>query len=356
MIHMSHLSLEDRVLIIELYYQNSLSPITTVRKFQTSKNLHCKPFEAQTVSRLVAKFKQTGSVCDAPKSGRPSLDDDTTKTVEKAITASQQDSQFGSCSSRGVALQSGISQTSVLKIMKKRLKLYPYKIQSHHELLERDYGQRFHFSDWFLDKDDEFTKNVLWSDECIFYLKGYVNTQNCRIWGTSKPDVFIKAPLHSPKVTVWCGMTANFILKPHFFLENVCSDNYCDMIINHAIPALKAKRKFNSTVWQQDGATAHTAIVTKNLLRREFTEQRIIGLHFPQSWPPRSPDINPCDFFLWGYLKDRIFTKTLNNLDELKATITTEIEFISSETLNNVFNNLFDRLITLYSVNGRHVE
>ena len=115
-------------------------------------------------------------------------------------------------------------------------------------------------------------------------------------------------------------------------------------------------RRFNQTIWQQDGATPHTAIISRQLLRRHFSDQRIIGLHFPQMWPPRSPDINPCDFFLWGHLKDRIFRRQLNNIDELKEAIQNEIGLVSREILNNVHNNLIDRLITLYTVDGKHVE
>ena len=126
--------LEDRILIIELYYQNRLSAATTIRKFQTMKKLHKKPFHKSTVIRLVAKFRATGSVHDAAKQGRPCLDDGSTDQVEDVITNLQDQSQLGSCSTRVVANICGLSQSSVCKIMKYRLKLYPYKIKFHHEL------------------------------------------------------------------------------------------------------------------------------------------------------------------------------------------------------------------------------
>ncbi|EFN85682.1 hypothetical protein EAI_02991, partial [Harpegnathos saltator] len=38
----------------------------------------------------------------------------------------------------------------------------------------------------------------------------------------------------------------------------------------------------------------------------------------PIEWPPRSPDMNPLDFFFWGYLKDCIYKTKPRNLDNLR--------------------------------------
>ena len=34
-------------------------------------------------------------------------------------------------------------------------------------------------------------------------------------------------------------------------------------------------------------------------------------------WPPRSPDLNPCDFFLWGHLKQLVYKTPVNTVQEL---------------------------------------
>ncbi|GFV57627.1 hypothetical protein TNCV_2705721 [Trichonephila clavipes] len=50
------------------------------------------------------------------------------------------------------------------------------------------------------------------NDEAHFWLKGYVNKQNCRIWSEANPQVYVETPLHPEKLTVWCALWAGGIL------------------------------------------------------------------------------------------------------------------------------------------------
>ncbi|GFU40573.1 hypothetical protein TNCV_3229731 [Trichonephila clavipes] len=50
------------------------------------------------------------------------------------------------------------------------------------------------------------------SDEKHFWLNGYVNKQNCRIWSEANPQVYVETPLHPEKLTVWCALWAGGIL------------------------------------------------------------------------------------------------------------------------------------------------
>ncbi|GFS67031.1 hypothetical protein TNCV_2528091 [Trichonephila clavipes] len=50
------------------------------------------------------------------------------------------------------------------------------------------------------------------SDEAPFWLNGYVNKQNCRIWSEANPQVYVETPLHPEKLTVWCALWAGGIL------------------------------------------------------------------------------------------------------------------------------------------------
>ncbi|GFY36570.1 general transcription factor II-I repeat domain-containing protein 2 [Trichonephila clavipes] len=50
------------------------------------------------------------------------------------------------------------------------------------------------------------------NDEVHFWLNGYVNKQNCRIWSEANPQVYVETPLHPEKLTVWCALWAGGIL------------------------------------------------------------------------------------------------------------------------------------------------
>jgi inhibitor of nuclear factor kappa-B kinase subunit alpha len=65
--------------------------------------------------------------------------------------------------------------------------------------------------------------------------------------------------------------------------------------------ALWKKKKHG--YFMQDSATAHTATYSIDVLSEVF-EDRLISRRL---WPARSPDLNPCDFYLWGNLKDSVF-------------------------------------------------
>ncbi|GFS74552.1 hypothetical protein TNCV_458781 [Trichonephila clavipes] len=49
-------------------------------------------------------------------------------------------------------------------------------------------------------------------DEAHFWLNGYVNKQNFRIWSEANPQVYVETPLHPEKLTVWCALWAGGIL------------------------------------------------------------------------------------------------------------------------------------------------
>ncbi|GFT64407.1 hypothetical protein TNCV_4831421 [Trichonephila clavipes] len=55
-------------------------------------------------------------------------------------------------------------------------------------------------------------KDFVIDDEVHFWLNGYVNKQNCRIWNEANPQVYVETPLHQEKLTVWCPLWAGGIL------------------------------------------------------------------------------------------------------------------------------------------------
>ncbi|GFW56905.1 uncharacterized protein TNCV_161351 [Trichonephila clavipes] len=145
-------------------------------------------------------------------------------------------------------------------------------------------------------------QNCIRCDEAHFWLNGYVNKQNCRIWSEANPQVYVETPLHPETLTVWCALWAGGIIGPYFFKNDeghnvtVNGDRYRAMITNFFIPELN-NHDVQDLWFQQDGATCHTAHATIDLLKDTFGD-RLISRFGPVNWPPRSCDLTPLDYFL----------------------------------------------------------
>ena len=73
-------------------------------------------------------------------------------------------------------------------------------------------------------------------------------------------------------------------------------------------------------------------------------------------WPPRSPDLTPCDFFLWGYLKGKVFTTPPNDLNDLRNRIQQEVETLRNnpQTVTEAVQEMLKALCL--EREGGHVE
>ncbi|GFS75744.1 hypothetical protein TNCV_3424701 [Trichonephila clavipes] len=82
-------------------------------------------------------------------------------------------------------------------------------------IYQNDHQARLRFVEWAQNEIavvPDFHKRILFSDEAHFWLNGYVNKQNCRIWSEANPQVYVETPLHPEKLTVWCALWAGGIL------------------------------------------------------------------------------------------------------------------------------------------------
>ncbi|KAJ4451991.1 hypothetical protein ANN_03475 [Periplaneta americana] len=83
-------------------------------------------------------------------------------------------------------------------------------------------------------------------------------------------------------------------------------------------------------IFQQDGAPPHWSMNFRRSFNATFPN-RWIGRDEPIWWPQRSPDLTPLDFFLWGYVKDRVFATPLNDIVELRTRIRDVIAIVTEQ-------------------------
>ncbi|GFW72969.1 uncharacterized protein TNCV_830921 [Trichonephila clavipes] len=173
----------------------------------------------------------------------------------------------------------------------------------------------------------DFLKRILFSDEAHFWLNGYVNKQNCRIWSEANPQVYVETPLHPEKLTV---------CHDYFFIPE---------LNNHDVQEL----------WfQQDGATCHTARATIDLLKDTFGD-RLISRFGPVNWPPRSCDLTPLDYFVWGYVMSWVYADKPQTLDHLEDNIRHVIADIRPQMLEKVIENWTSRLDYIRASRDSHM-
>ncbi|GBN05928.1 hypothetical protein AVEN_214012-1 [Araneus ventricosus] len=89
---------------------------------------------------------------------------------------------------------------------------------------------------------------------------------------------------------------------------------------------------------------------------------RVIAYQYPNSypgalqWPPYSPDLNPCDFILWGYMKDLAHKKKPTDLISLRRSVTDLFASIIRKTFELVAHNFVTRLCYCIASDGSHFE
>ncbi|GFW23803.1 uncharacterized protein TNCV_4496801 [Trichonephila clavipes] len=205
----------------------------------------------------------------------------------------------------------------------------------------------------------DFHKRILFSDEAHFWLNGYVNKQNCCIWSEANPQVYVETPLQPEKLTVWCALWAGGIIGPYFFKNDeghnvtVNGDRYRAMITNFFIPELN-NHDVQELWFQQDGAICHTARATIDLLKDTFGD-RLISRFRPVNWPPRSCDLTPLDYFLWGYVKSLVYVDKPQTLDHLEDNIRRVIADIRPQMFGKVIENWTSRLDYIRASRGSHM-
>ena len=253
---MPTLTTAERVFLVKRYFKNGESVEITLRKFSSTYKNRPRPHHS-TLKLLIDRWERTGSVCDDnTNKGHPV----TVRTPEKVDQAAAILEHDPNISHRRLAQAIGTSRETARIIMRKDLQLFPYKIQLTQYISPAAISARLDFANLMIEKMErgeiDFGK-IIFSDEAHFHLEGYVNRQNMRFWGTSKPDFSAVTRLHPKRVTVWLGINKDGYVGPYFFESSINAEDYLGMLKNTILPSLVSEHMIQDYWWQQDGATIH---------------------------------------------------------------------------------------------------
>jgi len=157
----------------------------------------------QSIYDWSKKFQETGCLCKGKSSGRPPVSEETVERVRETSTRSPRKS------TTRASLELQMAQQTVWKILRKRLRMIPCKLQLVQALSCDDKRVRYSFcmstQQW--NEEEDFFNRLIFGDESTFHLSGKFNKPNVRIWGTENPRELVQYVRDSPKLT-------SFVLYP----------------------------------------------------------------------------------------------------------------------------------------------
>ena len=305
----------------------------------------------------VRRIELTGRVQPTPPVGRPRIA--THEATSAAVLAFV--GLHPHSSTRNVALHAAISQPSVVRILK-RYHYHAYHVHLHQGLLQQDYARRMDFCNWMLPQlvaNQDFLQSVLFTDEANFSRDGVVNIHNAHYWSPVNPH-WLREARHQERwsVNVWCGVYNDTVVGPIFYDGALTARRYLELILQQVVTQFTEDLPLVqlAALWmQQDGAPPHFGRIVREWLDANFPE-RWIGRAGPVAWPPRSPDLTPLDFFVWGYVKTLVYETAPQNINDLQERICNACATVTPAMLRSVRTELHRRLQLCIDVGGGHIE
>ena len=177
----------------------------------------------------------------------------------------------------------GLSQSGFNRITRIDLKLQPYRLLRQQKLKVEQCRQRKAMCNFLKNQPVMYYNNLCVSDEAWFTVGGHIfNRKNTVCYsprGDGTPDHFFSEAAQSEKkVMVFLLLTGGGEkFGPYFYSEDetITAHKYKMLLIHHVFPELKNRlrqRKFDWLIWQQDGASVHTAVDVMTYLDRIFAD------------------------------------------------------------------------------------
>lgn len=145
--------------------------------------------------------------------------------------------------------------------------------------------------------------------------------------------------LNLPRVKVWCGISALGILGPFFFDQTVTGDVYRNLLQESTVPRL-AELFGDEEIYCQQEHLLTTTVMSRPISMQLFWPDRWLGQRGSIEFLVCSPDLTPPDFFLWGYLKDKVYGSKPATVNELKVEIERQCLAIPNATIHNTVQSI----------------
>lgn len=313
----------------------------------------------ETFIAVAQRLRETGSVFPRPREAGRGRQVHVLDAEVEILNSVENDA---SVSTREIAREVGVSHWTVWRTLHENL-LYPYHLQRVHSLEEYDYAPRINFCRWLLQQtaqNPEFLSKLLMTDECCFTRDGILNFHNTHVWADANPhEVHQKKFQRRFSINVWAGIVGNFLIGPFVLPDRLNGEHYLQFLRDYLPDLLdNVPLATRQNMWfMHDGAPAHFSRNVRDHLDIIYPN-RWIGRNGPIAWPARTPDLNSCDFFLWGHMKSVVYRTPVINAADLQQRIMTVADSIRNdvEILASVRGSLMRRARACIRADGAHFE
>ncbi|CAF5152417.1 unnamed protein product, partial [Rotaria sp. Silwood1] len=121
----------------------------------------------------------------------------------------------------------------------------------------------------------ELFDNILWSDEAVFHVEGFVNRHNCHYWANKDPGMTIERMQSQPKILVWCGFTSTEFIGPYLLRDTMNGERYLEMLESFVRPTISQWNNIDEPIFMHDDAPAHYTRTVRNWLDNHFPSKCI---------------------------------------------------------------------------------
>lgn len=238
---------------------------------------------------------------------------------------------------------------------------HAYHVQKVQNLIPADYPRRLNFCNWYkeqLQNDVNLSSKVIWTDEATFTRAGIFNQRNYHLWAHENPRAVREFHYqHEFSVNVWVGLCYNGIIGPVFLPARLNAESYY-LFLENDLRALLEDIPLETRLenwFQLDGCPAHYGRVVRDWLDINYPG-RWIGRGGPVPWPPRSPDLTPLDFFVWGYVKENVYREPVRTRDDLIERIRMVCNQLTAEQCLDAVRSVSTRCDACIAARGQHFE
>jgi len=313
------------------------------------------PMTAKKFRRIQSNFRRFGNVRAERNIPKP-----VTSNEDNIVSVLTYSSANPSSSLRSAVEEVGLSYSSNQRILNNH-KWHDFKFTPSPALKPQDLIMRQQFCEFMLVKIQEnpnFLRMIVWTDEAKFSREGLTCSKNNHHWAPENPHAIrVKNNQEQFSFNVFCLIKDNKIAF-EIYNENLTRNKYLDILNNTVMNFLEEHLCLNDYLncwFQLDGASAHRTHEVSQWLTTVF-EDRWIRLDGPWVWPPRSMDLTPLDFYLWGRVKQIVYETPVANREDLEERVRGALNQLDPEEIRRAVESVESRVIQCLNSGGRRFE